>query len=180
MTDNRPGGSTTPTSCSSACRAPRRRRPASISPIAASRRPTCRSCRACRCRPSSSRRRDRWSSASPTIPERLIQVRRNRLSMLHQGRSRRLYRSRGGARRSGDGAPPLRREALAGDRRDTALDRGDGGGDPEAAGEAPRPGCLGSRRSRWYSPRPARRALRSCAEAGLDLRATPLGSTSTR
>ena len=39
-----------PTWCWSACRAPRRRRPRSISPIAASRPATCRWCRACRCR----------------------------------------------------------------------------------------------------------------------------------
>ena len=70
-------------------------------------------------------------------PERLIQVRRNRLSMLHHDESDRLYRHRSGAGRGARGAPDLRRTALAGHRRDPALDRGNRGGDPQAVGAAP-------------------------------------------
>ena len=54
MTASRPTISKRPTSCWSAFRAPRKRRPRSISPIAASRPRMCRWCPACRCRPRSS------------------------------------------------------------------------------------------------------------------------------
>ena len=50
-----------------------------------------------------------------------------------------LHRSRRRARGGAARAPPLLRAALAGDRRDAPLDRGNGGGDPEAPGAAPWP-----------------------------------------
>ena len=59
-TGSAPGSSRRPTSCWSGSRGPRRPRPASISPIAASRSPTSRWCRTARCRPSSSRWATRW------------------------------------------------------------------------------------------------------------------------
>ena len=73
-----------PTSSSPASRAPRRRRPASISPIAATRSPTSRWC------PNRRRRRSLFALEHPLVvglttnPERLIQIRRNRLLSLNQ------------------------------------------------------------------------------------------------
>ncbi len=73
-----------PTSSSPACRAPRRRRPASISPIAATRSPTSRSSRNRRRPPSLFGLKHPLIVGLTTNPERLIQIRRNRLLSLNQ------------------------------------------------------------------------------------------------
>ena len=73
-----------PTSCSPACRARRRRRPRSISPIAATRSPTSRSWSKARRRRSCSRLVKPLVVGLTTSPDRLIQIRRNRLLSLNQ------------------------------------------------------------------------------------------------
>ena len=104
-------------------------RPRSTSPTAASRPPMCRSFPACRCRPRSSissapgRRPDRLARAHRADPResRALAQRATGFDRLY-GSSRRLRRDR-------PVAPPVRRERLAGHRRDAPLDRGNGGGD---------------------------------------------------
>jgi len=67
----------------SACLARRRRRPASILQTAASRRQTCRLCPGCHCRPRLLVARRPLIVGLTNDPERLIQLRRNRLDVLH-------------------------------------------------------------------------------------------------
>ena len=142
-----------PTWCWSACRARRRRRPRSISPIAASRPATCRWCRACRWR------REVEKLTRPLVvglyasPERIVQIRENRL-LGSEGASRRrsLYRQDGGGRGGGVFAPALRQVQLAVDRRDAPLDRGNRRRGDEAVERAPPPaGDVIPRRRRTQS-----------------------------
>ena len=64
-------------------------------------------------------------------PERLIQIRRNRLQHARTRTSTTDYADPEAVRERGaPGAPALRRASLAGDRRHPPLDRGDRGGDP--------------------------------------------------
>ncbi len=125
-----------PTSSSPACRAPRRRRPASISPIAATRSPTCRSS------PNRRRRRRLFGLKHPMIVglttniERLIQIRRNRLLVAQPGARDRLCRRRGGQCRARLRPADVRRQWLAGDRRHPPLDRGDRARDRQAVHRA--------------------------------------------
>ena len=130
--------SSRPTSCWSASRAPRRRRPRSISPTAASRPPTFRWCRACRCR------RKLETLAQPLVvgltasPERIVQIRQNRLlGSASRARRRPIRRSAGGGGGDRLGAQALRQAQLADHRRDAALDRGDRRGGDGAAGRSP-------------------------------------------
>ncbi len=90
-TARRSRGSRRPTWCWSGCRAVRRRRPASIWPIAASRRPTFRWCRTCRSRP------DWRPSQCPVIgltleADALIEIRRHRLRLIGAGNSAGIVR----------------------------------------------------------------------------------------
>jgi hypothetical protein len=73
-----------PTSSSPASRAPPRPRPASISPIAATRSPTSRWCPRRRRRPRCSRSSHPLVVGLTTNPDRLVQIRRNRLLALNQ------------------------------------------------------------------------------------------------
>ena len=73
-------------------------------------------------------------------PERLIQLRRNRLDLLHHDQATEYTEYRCGANRGARGAPGICRKTLAGYRRNAPLDRGNGGRDHEAAGAATRSG----------------------------------------
>ena len=73
-------------------------------------------------------------------PDRLMQIRRNRLLSLKENRESHLHRRGRGARRDRPGAAALRTPGLAGDRRHPPLGRGDRRGGDEPAARRPRPG----------------------------------------
>ena len=123
-----------PTSCWSASAARRRRRPRSISPIAASRPPTFRWCRARRSRRRCLPREKPLVVGLVASPDRIVQIRQHRVLAMKSDELTDSYVDRDAGHR-GDRLEPkaLRPAGLAGDRRDAALDRGDGGGGHRAA-----------------------------------------------
>ena len=163
---------------SSACRAPRRRRPASTWRTAASRRPTCRSCRAPPLPPElestpcpvvgltiEAERADRDPPPPPAAD------RRRRGAPGHQ----RLHRPGRGEGRDPGGPPALHAPGLAGDRRDAPLHRGDRG-DRAATdgGVAPAPEGGARRRPSRSTPRP------TCSAAPAPLRRDPAPGAAAR
>ena len=140
MTASTSKASRMPMWCWSASRALRRRRLRSISPIAASRPATCRWCRACRWR------REVEKLTRPLVvglfasPERIVQIRENRLlGPQSPPRRRPIYRQDGGGRGGRVFAAALRQAQLAVDRRDPALDRGNRRRGDEAFERTPPP-----------------------------------------
>ena len=71
-----------------------------------------------------------------TDPERLVQIRVNRLRLLQQDTETRIHRHGAGAARDPGCAPALCAAQVGDHRRHPPLDRGDGGVDPADAGDA--------------------------------------------
>ena len=87
-------------------------------------------------------------------PDRLVQVRRNRLTSMGEARDTDYVDLDSGARRDRRHPQTVRTAGLADDRRVAPLDRGNRRGGDQPADRA----AGAERRERWCSPRPAHRA----------------------
>ena len=104
-------------------------------------------------------------------PDRLIQIRRNRLSQPGAGARQPLRGLRGGARRDRCRPAAVRASGLAGDRRQPALGGGDGGGRDQHPLRRSRPGRGARVRLLLASTSAARQAM--LAAAGVTVEALP-------